>query len=40
LTDVTTLLAATDNQEVSPPAPANALFLDAVDYPADLYVTA
>jgi hypothetical protein len=25
---------------VSAPAPANALFLDAVEYPRDLYVTA
>ena len=38
LDDVKTLLAASDNHEVSPPAPANALFLDAVDYPAELYV--
>ena len=36
--DVKTLLAAPDNQAVSPPAPANALFLDAVEYPAELYV--
>ncbi|MGH7663835.1 MAG: tRNA pseudouridine(38-40) synthase TruA [Gemmatimonadaceae bacterium] len=32
------LLAAEDNSEVSPPAPAHALFLDAVEYPADLYL--
>ncbi len=36
--DVRALLAATDNQDVSPPAPANALFLDAVQYPAHLYM--
>ncbi len=34
------LLAATDNRETSAPAPANALFLDAVHYPRDLYLTA
>jgi tRNA pseudouridine38-40 synthase len=38
LTDIGTLLDATDNDDVSPPAPANALFLEAVQYPADLYV--
>jgi tRNA pseudouridine38-40 synthase len=38
--DVRQLLSAGDNAEVSPPAPANALFLDSVHYPADLYVTA
>ena len=38
LSDVPKLLSAADNQDVSPPAPANALFLDAVHYPADLYV--
>ena len=32
------LLTATDNQETSAPAPANALFLDAVQYPRDLYL--
>src|SRR6185503_15515262 len=37
--DVETLLNASDNQEVSPPAPPNALFLDRVSYPDDLYVT-
>lgn len=36
--DVPTLLGAADNQQVSAPAPAHALFLDAVQYPADLYV--
>jgi tRNA pseudouridine38-40 synthase len=39
-TDVRDLLAAGDNSEVSPPAPANALFLDSVRYPAELYVQA
>jgi len=39
-TDVRELLAAGDNSEVSPPAPANALFLDSVRYPAELYVQA
>src|SRR5438034_4655918 len=39
LDDVATLLEAEDNQNVSPPAPANALFLDAVTYPDGLYVT-
>lgn len=38
--DMRQLLSAGDNSEVSPPAPANALFLDAVQYPAELYVTA
>jgi tRNA pseudouridine38-40 synthase len=33
------LLVAADNRAVSPPAPAHALFLDRVDYPAALYVT-
>ena len=31
------LLAASDNSDVSPPAPAHALFLDCVRYPDDLY---
>jgi len=35
--DVSTLLSASNNQNVSPPAPAKALFLDAVQYPAELY---
>jgi tRNA pseudouridine38-40 synthase len=38
LGDVPKLLASDDNQDVSPPAPAHALFLDAVQYPAELYV--
>jgi tRNA pseudouridine38-40 synthase len=33
-----TLLAAEDNRGVSPPAPAHALFLERVQYPADLYL--
>lgn len=40
LSDMTMLLDARDNREVSPPAPPNALFLDAVTYPAELYLTA
>jgi tRNA pseudouridine38-40 synthase len=40
LTDVETLLDSSDNQEVSSPAPANALFLEGVEYPSDLYVNA
>jgi tRNA pseudouridine38-40 synthase len=35
--DVSALLGALDNQEVSSPAPAKALFLDQVQYPAELY---
>lgn len=37
--DLRRLLAAPDNSETSPPAPANALFLDRVHYPPDLYLT-
>jgi tRNA pseudouridine38-40 synthase len=37
---VSVLLTAGDNQETSAPAPPNALFLDAVQYPRDLYLTA
>jgi len=33
------LIVATANDEVSPPAPAHALFLDRVTYPPDLYLT-
>ena len=33
------LVLAPDNREVSAPAPAHALFLDRVEYPAALYVT-
>jgi tRNA pseudouridine38-40 synthase len=36
--DLATLLAASDNDDVSAPAPAHALFLDRVRYPADLYL--
>ena len=32
------LLTASANDDVSPPAPANALFLDRVTYPNDLYL--
>lgn len=38
--DLGRLLAATDNREVSPPAPAHALFLDRVTYPPELYAEA
>jgi tRNA pseudouridine38-40 synthase len=37
--DVAALLSATDNGEVSPPAPAHALFLQRVAYPAELYLS-
>jgi len=37
LADLPRLLAASDNQAVSPPAPAHALFLDRVTYPRELY---
>jgi tRNA pseudouridine38-40 synthase len=36
--DLHALLLANDNDEVSAPAPAHALFLDRVRYPADLYL--
>ena len=36
--DVESLLSAPDNSTVSAPAPARALFLDRVTYPADLYL--
>jgi tRNA pseudouridine38-40 synthase len=36
--DVSALLLAGDNSDVSAPAPAHALFLDRVRYPADLYL--
>ena len=35
--DIVGLLAATTNDDVSAPAPAHALFLDVVRYPAELY---
>jgi tRNA pseudouridine38-40 synthase len=38
LSDLADLLVADDNDEVSAPAPAHALFLDRVRYPADLYL--
>lgn len=38
LADVDALLAAPTNDDVSAPAPAHALFLERVDYPADLYL--
>lgn len=40
LDDLPRLLAASDNKEVSPPAPAHALFLDRVTYPRELYAEA
>jgi tRNA pseudouridine38-40 synthase len=36
--DLPTLLSAADNRDVSPPAPAHALFLDRVTYPSNLYL--
>jgi len=39
LTELAALLAAPDNSDVSPPAPAHALFLDRVTYPAALYLS-
>ncbi len=38
IADVSQLLVATTNDEVSPPAPAHALFLEQVTYPPDLYL--
>ena len=38
LADLATLLVAPDNDGVSAPAPAHALFLDQVRYPDDLYL--
>jgi tRNA pseudouridine38-40 synthase len=38
-TDLDALLLASDNAEVSSPAPPHALFLDRVSYPAELYLT-
>lgn len=37
--DMALLLAAEANDEVSPPAPAHALFLEEVRYPAELYLS-
>jgi len=39
LTDIDDLLLASTNDDVSAPAPAHALFLDRVEYPADLYLS-
>ncbi|MEP6622226.1 MAG: tRNA pseudouridine(38-40) synthase TruA [bacterium] len=39
VTDISTLLLATTNDDVSTPAPAHALFLDRVQYPAEFYLT-
>jgi tRNA pseudouridine38-40 synthase len=39
LADLPRLLAATDNADVSPPAPPHALFLDRVSYPPELYLS-
>lgn len=39
LADVDALLAAATNDDVSVPAPAHALFLDRVEYPAALYLS-
>jgi tRNA pseudouridine38-40 synthase len=39
-TDMVELLGASSNDEVSPPAPAHALFLDVVRYPHELYLGA
>ncbi|HET9425522.1 MAG TPA: tRNA pseudouridine(38-40) synthase TruA [Gemmatimonadaceae bacterium] len=36
--DMSALLAATDNREVSPPVAPHALFLEAVEYPPELYL--
>jgi len=37
MADLSALLVASDNRDVSPPAPPHALCLEAVTYPADLY---
>jgi tRNA pseudouridine38-40 synthase len=39
LHDLADLLVAADNDAVSPPAPSHGLFLDRVQYPADLYLS-
>jgi hypothetical protein len=36
---VSALLTASSNDDVSPPAPAHALFLDRVSYPDALYLS-
>lgn len=38
LSDLSSLLESGDNSEVSPPAPAHALFLERVTYPRELYI--
>jgi len=38
--DMAALLTETDNSRVSPPAPAHALFLESVNYPAHKYLDA
>ena len=40
LADIDALLVADTNDDVSPPAPSHALFLDVVRYPAHLYSSA
>lgn len=40
LSDMTALLASTDNRAVSAPAPPHALFLERVSYPQSLYLEA
>ena len=35
---IRTLLASTDNREVSPPAPPHGLYLERVEYPRELYL--
>ena len=37
--DMQSLLAARDNSDVSPPVAPHALFLEAVEYPTELYLT-
>ena len=39
VTDMSTLLTAKDNSDVSPPVAPHALFLEAVEYPAGLYLS-
>ena len=39
VSDMRALLEATDNSDVSPPVAPHALFLEAVEYPAELYLT-
>lgn len=38
VSDIATLLQAADNQDVSPPAPAHALYLEHVSYPEHLFI--